>query len=470
MLIHVISRGETLWQIANNYAVPMNSIIQINELPDANKLLVGQALVIPKSGTTHIVKYGETLWSIAQRYGVSIQSIVQANQLTNPNVLYPGMTLFIPAITHTVQPGEALWQIASRYGTTVQAIINENQIQNPNLIYPGLKLVIPRAKPTIEVNAYSYQAPEAAAQSINELGPLLTYFSPFAYLIAGDGSLQPAKDEASVRAALANNVVPMMSVTNFTSSQAGSNVAHTILATPDIREKVLSNITQVMDSKGYKGLNIDFENVLPADRELYNQFLQMAVDRLHPKGYFVSTALAPKVGATQAGLLYEAHDYEAHGRIADFVVLMTYEWGYRLGPPQAISPINEMKRVVDYALTVMPAEKIFLGFQIYARDWKIPHVKGQEAETFSPQEAIRRAVKYGADIQYNTTAQSPFFRYVDENGQGHEVWFEDARSAQAKFDMVKNYNLRGVSYWALGYPYPQNWALLRDNFNIKKLM
>jgi spore germination protein len=470
MLIHVISRGETLWQIANNYAVPMNSIIQINELPDANKLLVGQALVIPKSGTTHIVKYGETLWSIAQRYGVSIQSIVQANQLTNPNILYPGMTLFIPAITHTVQPGEALWQIASRYGTTVQAIINENQIQNPNLIYPGLKLVIPRAKPTIEVNAYSYQAPEAAAQSINELGPLLTYFSPFAYLIAGDGSLQPAKDEASVRAALANNVVPMMSVTNFTSSQAGSNVAHTILATPDIREKVLSNIIQVMDSKGYKGLNIDFENVLPADRELYNQFLQMAVDRLHPKGYFVSTALAPKVGATQAGLLYEAHDYEAHGRIADFVVLMTYEWGYRLGPPQAISPINEMKRVVDYALTVMPAEKIFLGFQIYARDWKIPHVKGQEAETFSPQEAIRRAVKYGADIQYNTTAQSPFFRYVDENGQGHEVWFEDARSAQAKFDMVKNYNLRGVSYWALGYPYPQNWALLRDNFNIKKLM
>jgi spore germination protein len=470
MLIHVISRGETLWQIANNYAVPMNSIIQINELPDANKLLVGQALVIPKSGTTHIVKYGETLWSIAQRYGVSIQSIVQANQLTNPNILYPGMTLFIPAITHTVQPGEALWQIASRYGTTVQAIINENQIQNPNLIYPGLKLVIPRAKPTIEVNAYSYQAPEAAAQSINELGPLLTYFSPFAYLIAGDGSLQPAKDEASVRAALANNVVPMMSVTNFTSSQAGSNVAHTILATPDIREKVLSNIIQVMDSKGYKGLNIDFENVLPADRELYNQFLQMAVDRLHPKGYFVSTALAPKVGATQAGLLYEAHDYEAHGRIADFVVQMTYEWGYRLGPPQAISPINEMKRVVDYALTVMPAEKIFLGFQIYARDWKIPHVKGQEAETFSPQEAIRRAVKYGADIQYNTTAQSPFFRYVDENGQGHEVWFEDARSAQAKFDMVKNYNLRGVSYWALGYPYPQNWTLLRDNFNIKKLM
>lgn len=174
--------------------------------------------------------------------------------------------------------------------------------------------------------------------------------------------------------------------------------------------------------------------------------------------------------ALKLDLLYEAHDYEAHGRIVDFVVLMTYEWGYRLGPPQAISPINQMRRVVEYARSVMPAEKIFLGFQIYARDWLLPHVQGQEAETFSPQEAINRAVKYGASIQYDTLAQSPFFRYVDEQGRGHEVWFEDARSAQAKFNLAKEFNLRGISYWALGYPYPQNWALLRDNFNIKKLI
>jgi len=67
-------------------------------------------------------------------------------------------------------------------------------------------------------------------------------------------------------------------------------------------------------------------------------------------------------------------------------------------------------------------------------------------EKFSPQETIRRAVIYGATIQYDTTAQSPFFRYVDEQGQGHEVWFEDARSAQAKFDLSKQYNLKGISY------------------------
>ena len=211
-----------------------------------------------------------------------------------------------------------------------------------------------------------------------------------------------------------------------------------------------------MKDKGYRGLNIDFENVLPADRELYNQFLQESVASLHKEGYFVSTSLAPKISADQKGLLYEAHDYPAHGRIADFVVLMTYEWGYRFGAPRAVSPLNEIRRVLDYAITAIPRNKILMGFQLYARDWVIPHVQGQEAETYSPQEAVNRAIKYGAAIQYDTVAASPFFRYKDEQGRGHEVWFEDARSAQAKFDLIKQYNLRGVSYWVLGYPFPQN--------------
>ncbi|WP_338449929.1 LysM peptidoglycan-binding domain-containing protein [Niallia oryzisoli] len=469
MIIHVVRSGETLWQIANRYNVNMNSIIDVNGLQKPNQLLIGQSIVIPVPGTFHVIRSGETLWSISQQYGVSIQTIVQENQLTDPNVLYPGTTIRIPSRLHIIQSGETLWEIANRYGTTVQTIINENQIQNPNLIYPGMQLRVPPRKPTIEVNAYTYQGDAAGAQTIHELGPPLTYHSPFAYLINEKGDLSPVKDELMIQAAKSEGVVPMMAITNFTSTAAGSNLAHIVLSSPSLREKVITNMLRIMEEKGYKGVNIDYENVLPADREFYNQFLQETVDRLHPRGYFVSTAVAPKTSATQSGLLYEAHDYEAHGRIVDFVVLMTYEWGYRLGPPQAISPINQMRRVVEYARSVMPAEKIFLGFQIYARDWLLPHVKGQEAETFSPQEAINRAVKYGAEIQYDPLSQSPYFRYVDEQGRGHEVWFEDARSAQAKFNLAKEFNLRGISYWALGYPYPANWTLLRDNFNIRKL-
>lgn len=418
----------------------------------------------------HVIQRGETLWHIARRLNTDPQRIIEVNALEFPNQLVPGQSLVIPVpgTTYTIQPGDTLWSISEQYGVPIQQMVSENNIQHPDVIVLGTQLIIPRDKPLIEVNAYTYQPQDEAVESIQAVGDLLTYVSPFAYEITEDGSLVQLQDEDIIATAIAQDVIPMMSITNFTSTTAGSNLAHVVLASPELRETVITNVLDVMEEKGYKGLNIDFENVLPEDRENYNTFLQLAVDRLHPQGYFVSTAVAPKVSATQTGTLYEAHDYEAHGRIVDFVILMTYEWGYRFGPPQAISPINEMRRVVEYALSVMPAEKIMLGFQIYARDWLLPHVEGQEAETFSPQEAIRRAVTHGAVIQYDPITQSPFFHYTDDQGRMHEVWFEDARSAQAKFDLMKQYGLRGVSYWALGYPFPQNWALLHDTFTIEK--
>ena len=471
MIIHVVQRGEALWQISSRYQVSVTQISEINGLENPNQLAVGQALLIPSYDAFHSVQYGEALWSIAQRYGTTVDAIIRANAITNPALIYPGTVLRIPAARHTIQRGETLWQISQRYGVTVQAIIKANQIQNPNLLYPGTILVIPKPKPTIESNAFTYHSDEKAIELVGEVADLMTYIAPFAYVIQPDGSLvlYMKDDTEAIQTGLAQGALPMMSITNFTATEAGENIAHEVLASEANRATLLNNILSVMREKGYRGLNIDFENVLPADRELYNTFLQEAVDDLHKEGYFVSTSLAPKVRADQKGLLYEAHDYPAHGRIADFVVLMTYEWGYRYGSPQAVSPLNEIRRVLDYAVTAIPRNKILMGFQLYARDWIIPHVQGQEAETYSPQEAVSRAIKYGAATQYDTVAASPYFRYTDEQGRQHEVWFEDARSAQAKFDLIKQYNLRGVSYWVLGYPFPQNWALLEDNFNIKKL-
>ncbi|MCG0313777.1 MAG: glycosyl hydrolase family 18 protein, partial [Calditerricola sp.] len=109
------------------------------------------------------------------------------------------------------------------------------------------------------------------------------------------------------------------------------------------------------------------------------------------------------------------------------------------------------------------------GMPLYGYDWTLPFVRGGPfAPSISPQEAIQRAARYGATIQYDSQAQAPFFRYIDAQGRQHEVWFEDARSAQAKFDLVKAYRLRGISYWVLGNAFPQNWLLLLDNFQVRK--
>jgi len=470
VIIHVVQKGDSLWQIANRYGVSSSDISTVNELPNPNQLVIGQAVVIPIPAKQHTVKSGESLWQIAQQYGISPQSIIQANQqLSDPSSISPGMNIVIPARTHVVQPGENLSQIAQQYGISVNAIVEENQIQDQSAISPGMNLVIPYPKSTIDVNAFLTRMGAEGEKITQEKAPYLTYITPFVYTMQSDGTLDSIDDGPIIQAAQNNNVVPMMSITNFTPEDPGSDLAQKILSSNELQTTLLDDVVNIMKEKGYQGINIDFENVYPEDREKYNQFLQRSVDRLKPEGYFVSTSVAPKESADKKGLLYEAHDYEAHGRIADFVVLMTYEWGYRLGPPQAISPVNQMEDVVEYALSVMPPEKILLGFQVYARDWLLPHQEGQEAETFDMQEAIRRAAKYNAEIQYDELTQSPYFRYFDEQGRQHEVWFEDARSTQAKFDLVTDNNLKGLSYWELGFPFPQNWALLQDRFNIRKI-
>jgi spore germination protein len=471
MIIHTVRSGETLWKIAAYYRVSSSSIIELNKLSSPNKIVIGQALVIPTEDTYHTVRPGETLWRIAQIYGITVQAILQYNQLTNPASIKPGDLLYIPAPRHRVLPGETLWQIAQRYGVSLQTLMKINNIRNPSLVYPGTVLMLPvKYRPVIYVNGYIYVLGEQAVPIIREVGEHLTYLSPFAYRIREDGDLEPIDDSPAVRTGYTMKVVPLMSITNFTSTELGENLAHAVLSNLQIVERLLTNVIRIMNQKGYRGLIIDFENVLPADRENYNRFLQLAVDRLHPNGFIVASALAPKTSAGQSGVLYEAHDYAAHGRILDFVVLMTYEWGYRKGPPRAISPIDQIKLVLDYAVTVIPRNKIYFGFQIYARDWLLPHVQGQVARTFGNKEATDIAIRHGAVIQYDSVAASPFFRYKDEQGRMHEVWFEDARSAQAKFDVVKAYGLRGISYWALAYPYPANWALLEDNFTVRKLL
>lgn len=374
---------------------------------------------------------------------------------------------------YTVEPGEQLIQIAAAFRVSPESIIAANGLPNPDNLLTGQSLIIPTAEPVIQktaaaVNGYLYFLGQSGASIVNEAGPYLSILTPFSYVVKENGDLTTIDDDPLIRASYANGVLPMMCIVNFSSTAKGQNIAHAVLNSQTAIQNLISNIIVIMNLKGYRGLNIDFEYVLPEDRERYNEFLQITADRLHQEGFFISTAAAPKTGPEQRGLLYEAIDYAVHGRIMDFVILMTYEWGYRLGPPQAISPLNQIRRVLDYAVTVIPRDKIYFGFQIYARDWLLPHIQGQEAETFSCQEALIRAAEHNAVIQYDETAQSPFYRYQDDRGRMHEVWFEDARSAQAKFDTVKEYSLAGISYWALGYPFPQNWTLLDYNFDVMK--
>lgn len=132
----------------------------------------------------------------------------------------------------------------------------------------------------------------------------------------------------------------------------------------------------------------------------------------------------------------------------------------------AVAPINMVRRVVEYAVSEIPPEKISLGIPNYGYDWPLPYERGvTKAATINNLEAIQIAIDHGAEIRFDETAQSPYFRYW-QYGIEHEVWFEDVRSMKAKFDLIKEYGLSGAGYWQLMNFFRANWLLLEDTFEI----
>ena len=424
----------------------------------------------------YVVQPGDTLWLIANRYGVSIEEIIAANGLDQIPYLIPGQSLVIPTetITYTVQPGDTLYLISQRFNVTIDAIINANNIQDPNLIYPGTQLVIPSESEqygTIEVNGYIIPQLTGEAQTVDDVGDLLTYISPFSYTVNADGTINTIIDSEILDVALANNIAPLMVITNFAEGNFSPEIAHTILADESIQEELINNILEIMENRGYYGLNVDLERIPPEDRELYNQFLEKLTTTLNAAGYIVSVAVVPKPYDIQVGEWHGAIDYAAIGEIVDFVILMTYDWGWAGGPPFPIAPIDEVRAVIDYALSVMPREKIMMGVPFYGYDWTLPYAPENEwASLVNYITALQRAAEYGSVIQYDQEAEAPFYQYLDETGVQHQVWFEDARSLKAKYDLVNEYGLRGVSYWVMNLPAPQNWPILDALFNVEKLL
>ncbi len=421
----------------------------------------------------HVVQAGDSLFSIAQAYGVSIARLLADNQLPDPSRLAVGQTIVVrvPQETYTVQSGDTLSSIARETGVPTRTLLQNNpNLEGESAIYPGQTLVLRyrgEKRGTIAVNGYAYPFIDRAL--LRRTLPYLTALTPFTYGFTETGNLVELDDQALLAAARSQQVVPLMHLSTLTREGSFSNaLASVALNDPAVQDRLISNLTARFQERGYGGLDVDFEFVFAQDAQPYAAFVERLRRELSGPGRPVIAALAPKTSADQPGLLYEGHNYRLLGQAADQLLLMTYEWGYTYGPPMAVAPLPNVRRVVEYALTEIPAGKLWLGVPNYGYDWPLPFVQGEsKATSISNQYAVQLALRYNVPIQYDQTAQSPWFRYTDEEGRGHEVWFEDARSVQAKLALIPEYGLYGAGYWNLMRPFPQNWAVLSGEYDIR---
>lgn len=426
MVIHVVKEGDSILSVANEYGISPERLTADNGLYGLNRLVTGQALLILTPSQTYTVQEGDTIYSISQSFGISPERLKQKN---------PSL-----AQTNTIVPGEVL------------TITFEGEGNSP-------------------IEIYGFMYPNIKDNILNQSLPLLWGGAIFSYGVRSDGSLIPTDDSEHINKMLQSRVNPFMVLSSIdeTGSFSSGNAAE-LFNNEAMQNTAINNIINTMRQKGYRGLDIDFEFVNPEDSEAFADFVENATDRLNQNGFMVNTDLAPKTSDTQRGTLYEGHNYEDIGEASNTVMVMTYEWGYTYSEPMAVAPIDKVREVLEYAVSRIPRNKIYMGMPNYGYDWKLPYEKGvTRARLIGNDEAISIAAENNAEILFDERSQTPYFTYRSADGTNHEVWFEDIRSMRAKFDLLSELGLRGAGFWNLMRSFNQNWSYIAYRYNPRKM-
>ena len=136
---HIVKKGETLLSIARRYGTSLSNLASLNGISNPNRLAVGQRLAIPgtssgsgnfTSETRHIIKRGETLYSVAKKYGVSVQSLKRTNRIRNANKLNIGQLLIVQKGSASAQ---ATTQEAARQQTASSASSSQRSTKRRKL-------------------------------------------------------------------------------------------------------------------------------------------------------------------------------------------------------------------------------------------------------------------------------------------------------------------------------------------------
>lgn len=418
------------------------------------------------------VKRGDTASSLARTYGVSLDALIADNGLPADGALVEGQAIVVrfPERLYRASAALAVEDVAAETGVSAVSLYRRNILLHGAPVVPAdTTLVLAYAEEPSDrriIGGYAY--PFIGETLLNTTTPFLTYLMPFTYGFKADGTLVLLDDARIVDAAFTYGATPLMHLSTLSpGGYFDAGAAAELFADPLAVQTLYDNVLTVIDEKGYGGLDVDFEYLPKEAREPYVAFIADLARRLNENGFILVTALPPKVSDGQPGLLYEGIDYAALGEVSNYAFVMTYEWGYRYGPPLPVAPLPSVRRVLDYAVSVIPREKVLLGLSNYGYDWTLPYVRGEsDAPSLSTERALDLARAYGADVRFDEEAKAPYFFYTDRRGEEHVVWFEDARSFAAKLDLLLEYDLAGAFIWDLMRRDPQAFVTIGGKVNV----
>ena len=424
----------------------------------------------------HVVQPGETISSIAQYYNIPVSRLILENGIVNPDNLAIGQTIVVvqPETLYTIQPGDTLESIAEQHGVSPMELLRNNPyLSEREVLYVGETIVISyqtnRVR-TIATSGYIFSYIDKSI--LMKTLPFLTYLTLFNYRITTEGDLITlGNDTELIQLAKAYGVAPMMFVSAISEEGIVSReVTYQILNNSSVQEHLINNTLQMLKAKGFYGINVYVENMTYDNIDAFAEFLKKASETYRSEGYRIVITITPVTNIDTPNVSFEKLDYTKLADYVDGIIFSSYDWARTYSYPSSIFPVNILREWLDYAVSIIPSEKIFLGVTTLGYDWTLPYVPGAtQAVAVNFNSAVQIAAENHIPIQYNEAAQSPYFYYVDSDEVMHVVWFKDARSFDSRAKLVAEYGLQGLSLWTTMRFDTQMWLIIHIQYYIEKV-
>jgi spore germination protein len=297
----------------------------------------------------------------------------------------------------------------------------------------------------------------ANRKDVNEVSPWIYGLDPSGAIVPQYPAGQAATITTDMDKLRAAHMRMVPSIANITAGSWDYRAIARILHNPSLMRQHVDAIVALVRRQNYAGIDIDYEELHAGDRQAFTQFITELASALHAHGKVLSVAVFPQMAAPGGNQPDSAQDYAALGKVADQVRIMGYNYHWANSAPGATAPVGWVRSLLRYATSQMPASKVVLGIPLFGYNW--PDGKAPAA-TLSWLQALRLSRQYHATANYSTASQTPYFSYSSA-GRTHIVWFENAASSRAKFEVVKGNGVAGVYLWMYGYEDPGTWSSLR---------
>jgi len=239
-----------------------------------------------------------------------------------------------------------------------------------------------------------------------------------------------------------------------------------LLNDEDAQEDLIDDLIKEARKQKYIGWQFDFENINHLDRDKYTAFVKKAYKAFKKKRLKLSVAAVPRLKDYDKNSWDQdwssGTDIPALAKNSDWVSIMSYDQPNSYGP---VASIDYVQKAIDQTLKDTPASKISLGIPLYCWQWETTAAGvTKKIANLHYQTAANTKEKYKNNsffTTYSTAAEAELFSFFKDDGSYHAIWCDNARSLEAKQDLVKKYKLRGISAWAIGQEDPEMWDVLK---------